>query len=56
MSSSIAGATPLIVFTDVGRDVDDEVALVLMSALRKRNLLNPIAVIATLPHSRNELI
>eukprot|EP00986_Skeletonema_menzelii_P016478 scaffold14761_cov142-Skeletonema_menzelii.AAC.1 len=40
--------TPVIVFTDIGRDVDDEMALVLLSALRKKHLLNPKAVIATL--------
>ncbi len=40
--------TPVIVFTDIGRDVDDELSLVLLSALRKKHLLNPIAVIATL--------
>jgi predicted ATPase/class 3 adenylate cyclase len=40
--------TPVIVFTDIGRDVDDELALVLMSALRRIHILNPIAVIATL--------
>ena len=40
--------TPVIVFTDIGRDVDDEMALVLLSALRKKHLLNPIAIITTL--------
>ena len=40
--------TPVIVFTDIGRDVDDEMALVLLSALKRKCLLNPIAVIATL--------
>lgn len=40
--------TPVIVFTDIGRDVDDEMALVLLSALKRKNLLNPIAVITTL--------
>lgn len=40
--------TPVIVFTDIGRDVDDEMALVLISALRRMHLLNPIAVLATL--------
>jgi inosine-uridine nucleoside N-ribohydrolase len=36
------------VFTDIGRDVDDELALVLLSALRRKHLLNPIAIISTL--------
>ena len=40
--------TPVIVFTDIGRDVDDEMALVLLSALKRKRILNPIAVIATL--------
>jgi hypothetical protein len=40
--------TPVIVFTDIGRDVDDELALVLLSALRRKQILNPKAVIATL--------
>jgi predicted ATPase/class 3 adenylate cyclase len=40
--------TPVILLTDIGRDVDDELALVLLSALRKKHLLNPIAVITTL--------
>mmetsp|Transcript_2252 Transcript_2252/g.5269 ORF Transcript_2252/g.5269 Transcript_2252/m.5269 type:complete len:1378 (+) Transcript_2252:1-4134(+) len=40
--------TPVIVFTDIGRDVDDELALVVMSSLRRMHLLNPIAVITTL--------
>ena len=40
--------TPVIVFTDIGRDVDDELSLVLLSAFRRKHLLNPIAVVATL--------
>jgi hypothetical protein len=40
--------TPVIVFTDIGRDVDDELALVLLSALRRKRLLDPIAIITTL--------
>ena len=40
--------TPVVVFTDIGRDVDDELALVLLSALRRKHLLNPIAIISTL--------
>jgi tetratricopeptide (TPR) repeat protein len=40
--------TPVIVFTDIGRDVDDEMALVVLSALKRKRLLNPIAVITTL--------
>ncbi|KAL3802964.1 hypothetical protein HJC23_011587 [Cyclotella cryptica] len=40
--------TPVIMFTDIGRDVDDEMALVLLSSLRRMRMLNPIAVIATL--------
>ena len=44
--------TPVVVFTDIGRDVDDELALVLLSALKKKHILNPIAVIATLSPQR----
>jgi hypothetical protein len=40
--------TPVIVFTDIGRDVDDEMALVVLSALKRKGKLNPIAVISTL--------
>jgi inosine-uridine nucleoside N-ribohydrolase len=40
--------SPVIVVTDVGRDVDDEYCLVLLSALKRMHLLNPIAVITTL--------
>ena len=40
--------TPVIVFTDIGRDVDDELALVLLSALKRKHILNPIAIITTL--------
>jgi len=43
-----SNGTPVIVFTDIGRDVDDEMALVLLSALKRKHLLNPIAVITTL--------
>ena len=43
-----AKGTPVIIFTDIGRDVDDEMGLVLLSALKRKNLLNPIAVISTL--------
>ena len=45
--------TPVIVFTDIGRDVDDELALVLLSALRRMHILHPIAVIATLSPQRS---
>jgi tetratricopeptide (TPR) repeat protein len=44
--------TPVVVFTDIGRDVDDELALVLLSALKKKCILNPIAVITTLSPQR----
>ncbi|KAL7541034.1 hypothetical protein ACHAXR_010566 [Thalassiosira sp. AJA248-18] len=40
--------TPVIVFTDIGRDVDDEMALVLLSSLKRKHMLNPIAVVTTL--------
>ena len=43
-----ANGTPVIVFTDIGRDVDDELALVLMSSLRRSHILNPIAVLTTM--------
>lgn len=44
--------TPVVVFTDIGRDVDDELALVLLSALKRKHILNPIAVITTLSPQR----
>lgn len=40
--------TPVVVITDIGRDVDDEMAMVLLSALKRKNRLNPVAVITTL--------
>jgi len=40
--------TPVVVYTDIGRDVDDELALVLLSALKRKHILNPVAVITTL--------
>jgi len=40
--------TPVIVITDIGRDVDDEMALVLLSSLKRKRTLNPIAVVTTL--------
>jgi tetratricopeptide (TPR) repeat protein len=40
--------TPVVVFTDIGRDVDDEMALVVLSALKRKGMLNPVAVITTL--------
>ena len=40
--------TPVIVITDIGRDVDDEMALVLLSSLKRKRILHPIAVVTTL--------
>lgn len=40
--------TPVIIFTDIGRDVDDEMALVILSSLKRSQKLNPIAVVTTL--------
>jgi len=40
-------------FTDIGRDVDDELALVLLSALKRKHILNPVAVITTLSPQRD---
>ncbi|KAL7517295.1 hypothetical protein ACHAWX_002227 [Stephanocyclus meneghinianus] len=48
-----SNGTPVIIFTDIGRDVDDEMALVLLSSLRKMRMLDPIAVIATLSPEKN---
>lgn len=42
------GGQPVIVFTDVGKDVDDVFALVVLACLRRMFILNPLAVIATL--------
>ena len=44
----LSKGSPIIVVTDIGRDVDDEYCLVLLSALKRMHLLNPIAVITTL--------
>uniref|UniRef100_A0A7S4SA71 Guanylate cyclase domain-containing protein n=2 Tax=Ditylum brightwellii TaxID=49249 RepID=A0A7S4SA71_9STRA len=44
--------TPIIVITDIGRDVDDEYALVLLASLARMHLLDPIAVVATLSPQR----
>lgn len=40
--------TPAIVITDIGRDIDDALALVILSSLRKMCVINPLAVIITL--------
>ncbi|KAL7551428.1 hypothetical protein ACHAWF_014616 [Thalassiosira exigua] len=45
--------TPVVVFTDIGRDVDDELALVILSSLKRKHILNPIAVITTLSPQRD---
>lgn len=42
------GGTPLIIITDIGRDIDDAIALIMLSSLKKMCILNPLAVIATL--------
>ena len=47
-SQSESKGTPVIVITDIGRDVDDEMALVLLSSLKRKRILNPIAVVTTL--------
>lgn len=44
----MSGGTPLIVFTDVGKDVDDAIALIVLACLKRMFVLNPVAVIATL--------
>uniref|UniRef100_A0A7S4NFP3 Inosine/uridine-preferring nucleoside hydrolase domain-containing protein n=1 Tax=Odontella aurita TaxID=265563 RepID=A0A7S4NFP3_9STRA len=46
------GSTPIIVLTDVGRDVDDEYALILLGALTRMNLLTPLAIVTTLSPAR----
>ncbi len=43
-----SGGQPVIVFTDVGKDVDDVFALVVLACLRRMFILDPLAVIATL--------
>lgn len=52
-----AQGTPVIVYTDIGRDVDDELALVLLSSLKRKRILNPLAIVATLSpeHDRSHL-
>uniref|UniRef100_A0A7R9WAR8 Inosine/uridine-preferring nucleoside hydrolase domain-containing protein n=1 Tax=Pseudictyota dubia TaxID=2749911 RepID=A0A7R9WAR8_9STRA len=47
-----ADGTPLIILTDIGRDVDDEYALMLLGALTRKRLVNPLAVVTTLSPSR----
>ena len=44
----LRGGTPCIVITDVGRDIDDALALVILSSLKNMCVLNPLAVITTL--------
>jgi len=41
------GGTPVIVITDIGRDIDDALALIILSSLRKMFVVNPLAVITT---------
>ena len=43
-----SGGQPVIVFTDIGKDVDDVFALVVLACLKRMFILNPLAVIATL--------
>ena len=43
-----SAGNPVIVFTDVGKDVDDAIALVVLACLKRIFILNPVAVIATL--------
>jgi len=40
---------PIIVITDVGRDIDDAMALILLASLKRMLLVRPLAVITTLP-------
>ena len=48
---------PIIVITDVGRDIDDAMALILLASLKRMLLVRPLAVITTLPpeHDRARL-
>ncbi|KAL1520297.1 hypothetical protein AB1Y20_021889 [Prymnesium parvum] len=39
---------PIIIFTDPGQDLDDELALVMLAALTERKYVRPIAVVANL--------
>lgn len=48
----ICGGTPVIVITDVGRDIDDSLALIILSSLKNMCILNPLAVITTLEHNQ----
>ena len=40
--------TPIIISTDIGRDIDDELSIVLLASLKRMCLLNPIAIVTTL--------
>eukprot|EP00579_Thalassiosira_antarctica_P003907 CAMPEP_0201903278 /NCGR_PEP_ID=MMETSP0902-20130614/55392_1 /ASSEMBLY_ACC=CAM_ASM_000551 /TAXON_ID=420261 /ORGANISM="Thalassiosira antarctica, Strain CCMP982" /LENGTH=957 /DNA_ID=CAMNT_0048437315 /DNA_START=11 /DNA_END=2884 /DNA_ORIENTATION=+ len=45
---NICAGTPMIVITDIGRDIDDALAIVMLSSLKKMFILNPLACIVTL--------
>ena len=47
------GGTPVIVITDIGRDIDDALALIILSSLRKMFVINPLAVITTLEPTKD---
>ncbi|KAL7531282.1 hypothetical protein ACHAWF_003707 [Thalassiosira exigua] len=45
--NKVCGGTPVIVITDIGRDIDDALALIALSSLKTMFMLNPVAVITT---------
>mmetsp|Transcript_40849 Transcript_40849/g.85836 ORF Transcript_40849/g.85836 Transcript_40849/m.85836 type:complete len:880 (+) Transcript_40849:206-2845(+) len=45
---TVCAGTPVIVITDIGRDIDDAMAIVMLSTLKKMFVINPLAVIVTL--------
>jgi len=53
VDASVSGTgSPIIVLTDIGEHPQDEYLLVLLASLRQVNLLNPLAVVASLRPQR----
>ena len=47
---------PLIILTDIARDIDDELALSLIAPLRKQGFLSPVAIITTLRPTKDRAL
>lgn len=48
LHEEMSTASPLIILTDIGRDIDDELSFILLASLRKMGLVDPIAIVPTL--------